>query len=299
MMKLTHLDQIVEKAAERSTRRIAVAAADDEHVLEAIKRAKEMRLANPLLVGDEAKIRHISASIGLELNDEDIVNEPDPVKACKTAVKEIREGNADILMKGMVSTAPLLKAVLNKEEGLRKRDNLSHFAIFETGFYSKLIGVTDAAMNIQPELVEKVAIIENAAEVFHSFGIEKPKVAVIGPVEVVNSKIQSTLDAAVLTQMNKRKQISSCVVDGPLAIDNAVSEKAAKQKGIDSEVAGNADILVAHDLNSGNILYKTMIFLSDAKSAAVILGAQVPVVLTSRADDEQTKLYSIALAAAI
>lgn len=298
-MDLKTLDQIIETAAKRPTRKIAVAAADDEHVLKAIKKASSMKLINPLLIGDKSKIRSLSASIGLHLEDEDIIDEPDPVKACKMAVQEIRKGKADILMKGMVATAPLLKAVLNKEEGLRKRENLSHFALFQSSFYHKLLGVTDAAMNVSPELHEKTAIIDNAAEVFHSFGIENPKVAIIGPVEVVNPKISSTLDAAILTQMNRRKQIKSCIIDGPLAIDNAVSKKAAEQKGINSEVAGDADILVAHDLNSGNILYKTMIFLSDAKSAAVILGAKVPIVLTSRADSEQTKLYSIALAASI
>jgi phosphate butyryltransferase len=189
--------------------------------------------------------------------------------------------------------------VLDKEEGLKKRETLSHFALFQTSFYPKLIGVTDAAMNIDPQLNEKISIIENAAEVFHAFGNTKPRVAIIGPVEVVNPKIQSTLDAAIITQMYRRNQITSCVVDGPLALDNAISPEAAKQKKIDSEVAGEADILIAPDLNSGNILYKTMIFLSDAKSAAVILGAKVPIVLTSRADSEESKLYSIALAAAI
>lgn len=298
-MELNSLEQIVDIAARRSTRRIAVAAADDEHVLKAIKRATEMNLVKPLLVGKESVIRSISDSIGLDSSLYEVVNEPDPAKASLVAVKEIRKGNAEILMKGMVSTAPLLKAVLNKETGLRKRETLSHFALFETSFYPKLLGVTDAAMNISPELNEKIAIIENAAEVFHSFGIKKPKVAIIGPVEVVNPKIPSTTDAAIITQMSKRNQISSCIIDGPLAIDNAVSPEAAKQKNIESEVAGKADILVAPDLNSGNILYKTMIFLSDARSAAIILGAQVPVVLTSRADSEESKLYSIALAAAI
>jgi phosphate butyryltransferase len=258
-----------------------------------------MGLIEPVLVGEKSLIRSLSESVGLQTENIRIIDEPDPVAACKTAVKEIREGRAEILMKGMVATAPLLKAVLNKEEGLKKRETLSHFALFQTSFYPRLIGVTDAAMNIAPELSEKISIIENAAEVFHAFGNKKPRVAIIGPVEVVNPKIQSTLDAAILTQMYRRNQINSCVVDGPLAIDNAVSPEAAKQKKIDSEVAGKADILVAPDLNSGNILYKTMIFLSDARSAAVILGAKVPIVLTSRADSEESKLYSIALAAAI
>jgi phosphate butyryltransferase len=298
-MELKSLEQIIEIAAKRTTRKIAVAAADDEHVLKAIKKATDMKLVKPLLVGKESVIRSISDSIGLDSSAYEVINEPDPAKVSQVAVKEIRKGNADILMKGMVSTAPLLKALLDKEEGLRKRETLSHFALFETSFYPKLFGVTDAAMNIAPELNEKIAIIENAAEVFHSFGIKQPKVAIIGPVEVVNPKIPSTIDAAILTQMAKRNQITSCIIDGPLAIDNAVSPEAAKQKKIESEVAGQADILVAPDLNSGNILYKTMIFLSDAKSAAVILGARVPVVLTSRADSEDSKLYSIALAAAI
>ena len=298
-MELHSLEQIVEIAEKRSTRRIAVAAAADEHVLKAIKQAVLKKLVKPLLVGDEAKIREISGSIGFRIDDFKIIHEPNPSRAAEIAVREIRNGNADILMKGMVATAPLLKAVLNKEEGLKKRETLSHFALFETSFYPKLLGVTDAAMNITPDLKEKAAIIENAAEVFHAFGINKPRVAVVGPVEVVNPKIESTLDAAILTQMYRRNQITSCIIDGPLAIDNAVSPEAAKQKDIDSEVAGRADILMAPDLNSGNILYKTLIFLSDAKSAAVILGARVPVVLTSRADSEETKLYSIALAAAI
>ncbi len=298
-MDIKTLDQIVKMGSGRPTKRIAVAAAEDEHVLKAIKQALEMKLVSPLLIGDESKIKSLWASIGLVPEELNVINEPDPVKACKTAVREIRNGNADILMKGMVATAPLLKAVLHKEEGLKKRDNLSHFALFQTSFYHKLLGVTDAAMNINPELNEKIAIIENAVEVFHSLGNDNPRVAIIGPVEVVNPKIGSTMDAAILSQMSKRKQIKSCIVDGPLAIDNAVSAEAAEQKGIISEVAGNADILVAPDLNSGNILYKSLIFLSDAKSAAVILGAKVPIVLTSRADSEQTKLFSIALAAVI
>ncbi|MBE0655023.1 MAG: bifunctional enoyl-CoA hydratase/phosphate acetyltransferase [Bacteroidales bacterium] len=298
-MELKKLSQILELANKRPMKKMAVAAAADIHVLKALKHAFELKLTEPLLVGDESLIRSLSASIDFDTGPLTIIHEPDPVKACSVAVREIREGHAGILMKGMVATAPLLKATLDKDNGLKKREVLSHFALFETSFYPKLIGVTDAAMNISPELNEKVAIIENAAEVFHSLGVLKPKVAVLGPVEVVNPKITSTSDAALLTQMYRRHQIVSCIIDGPLALDNAVSPEAASQKNIHSEVAGNADILLAPDLNSGNILYKTMIFLSDAKSAAVILGAKVPVVLTSRADSEETKLYSIALASLI
>lgn len=298
-MELTKLDQIIELAVKRKTRRLAVAAAADKHVLKAVKQAVQLNLVKPVLIGKKVEIRSLSDSVGLDRSLYLIIDEPDPVNASIRAVKEIKAGNADILMKGMVATAPLLKAVLNKEDGLRKRETLSHFALFQTKFYPRLLGVTDAAMNISPDLNEKISIVENAAEVYHALGIKDPRVAIIGPVEVVNPKISSTTDAALLAQMCRRKQITSCIIDGPLAIDNAVSPEAALQKGIESEVAGKADILVAPDLNSGNILYKTMIFLSDAKSAAVILGAKVPVVLTSRADSEESKLYSIALAAAI
>lgn len=298
-MLLTKLDQIVEMAKKRQTARIAVAAAADKHVLEALREACRERLVTPLLIGDEPLVRSLSASVGFDITNYRLIHEPDPVKASVRSVREIRDGNADILMKGMVATAPLLKALLNKDEGLRKRETLSHFALFQTSFYPKLLGITDAAMNIAPDVNEKISIIENAAEVFHSFEVPHPKVAVLGPVEVVNPKIPSTTDAAILAQMYRRKQITSCIVDGPFAIDNAISKEAAAQKGIISEVAGNADILLAPDLNSGNILYKTLIFLSDGLSAAVILGAQVPVVLTSRADSELSKLYSIALASVI
>lgn len=298
-MTLTSLNEIIALAVKQKTKRIAVAASENKHVLEAIKKASLQKIIEPILVGDESLSREIAESIGFDLSNIMLIHEPNPALAAKKAVQLVRDKKADILMKGMLPTALLLKAVLDKENGLRKRETLSHLAVFETSHYHKLLGVTDAAMNIAPELNEKINIIENAVEVFHSLGQESPKVAIISPLEVVNPKIPSTTDAAILTQMYKRKQIKSCIIDGPLAIDNAISMDAAQQKGIDSEVAGNADILVAPDLNSGNILYKTLIFLSDASSAAVILGAQNPIVLTSRADSEQSKLYSIALAAII
>ncbi len=193
----------------------------------------------------------------------------------------------------------MLKAVLDKENGLTKGSTLSHFALIESPYYHKLFGITDAAMNILPGFDEKVQILNNAVEVFHRLGIKNPKVAVVGPLEVVNPKIESTTHAAMLTVMNKRGQIQGCIVDGPFAIDNAVSKEAAEHKGIISDVAGDADILLAPDLNSGNILYKTLMFLGGGTSAAVIMGARVPIVLTSRADDERSKMMSIALAAAM
>ncbi|HEX2936794.1 MAG TPA: phosphate acyltransferase, partial [Bacteroidales bacterium] len=215
------------------------------------------------------------------------------------AVELIREGKADILMKGMISTAPLLKAVLHKEKGIKKADTLSHFALFETKYYKKLLGVTDAAMNIAPTLEEKKAIIINAVDILQRIGYKKPKVAAVTPLEIVNPKIESTVHAQKLKELNKCGDIPGCIVDGPLALDNALSLEAAEHKGIQSEVSGDSDIIMVPDLNSGNILYKSLIYLGGASSAAVIAGAQVPIVLTSRSDNHYTKLLSIALAAAL
>lgn len=298
-MSLQSLASLMEIAKSKTTRRIAVAAAADLPVLQAIKVAMEEKIIEPVLVGDKSGIEKISQEIGLNLSGIKIIDEPNPAKASQKAVIEIREGNADILMKGLVSTGPLLRAVLDKENGLRKGKVLSHIALYESQFYHKLLGVTDAAMNVAPEFDEKVAILQNAVEAFHKLGIENPKVAVVGAVEVVNAKMDATVHAAMLTMMNKRKQIKGCIVDGPLAIDNAVSKEAAEHKGIISDVAGDCDIIVTPDINSGNILYKTLGFLGGGLAAAVLMGAQVPIVLTSRSDSDKSKLLSIALAAAM
>lgn len=298
-MAFKTLDDLVLFASKRPRRRIAVAAAADLHVLEAIKMASDLNIIEPLLIGDRDKIIEISSSFGFKTEKIEIYNEPDHSLACDLAVKLIRQGKAEILMKGMVATATLLKSVLDKECGLRKRNVLSHFALFQTSHYHKLLGITDAAMNIDPNLTEKVCIIENSVDVMNSLGIKFPKVAVLAPLETVNAKISSSVDAGDLTQMNRDKRIENCVIFGPLALDNAISREAAKQKNINSEVAGDADILVCPDLNSGNILYKSLIFLSDGIAAAIITGATVPIVLTSRADSEKNKLYSIALAASL
>lgn len=298
-MTIKALDDIISIAKKKETRRLAVASAADRPVLEAVKNAYKQGIIIPVLVGNRSEIEEICIEIDFDLKGIEIFEENDPADASVKAVELIREGKADILMKGLVSTAPLLKAVLDKEKGLRKASTLSHFALIESPYYHKLIGVTDAAMNIAPEFSDKIHIINNAVEVYHRLGIKNPKVAIIGPLEVVNPKIESTTHAAMLHVMNKRGQIQGCIVDGPFAIDNAVSKEAAEHKGIVSEVAGDADILVAPDLNSGNVLYKTLMFMGGCTSAAVIMGAKVPVVLTSRADTEKSKMMSIALAAAM
>lgn len=296
---LKDLNELIEKAREGKTRRLAVVAAADAPVLESVMRAKSESIVIPVLVGDKGKIEKISRDIGFDLKSVEIIDEPDAFRAAVHSVKLIRDGKADIMMKGHVSTGPLLKAILDKENGLRKGGLLSHIALYESKYYHKLLGVTDAAMNVAPFFEEKVEILKNAVDAFHKLGVEIPKVAVIGAVETVNPKMEATVHAAMLTMMNKRNQIKRCIVDGPLAIDNAVSKEAAIHKGIESDVAGDADILLTPDINSGNVLYKTLGFLGGAVSAAVLMGAKVPVVLTSRSDSDRSKMLSIALAAAM
>ena len=296
---ISKVSELVDMAKAKRKRKIAVAAAGDYDVLEALKNAESYDIVEPVLVGIRSKIEEISKDIGYDISKHEIIDIEDKFEASLHASQLIRDGQADILMKGLVSTGVLLKAVLNKEHGLRKGAILSHVAIFETPYYHKLLGITDAAMNVAPTFEDKIAIINNAVEVFHLLGEPNPKVAVVGAVETVNQRMESTMHAATLSMMNKRKQITGCIIDGPLALDNAISKKAAEVKHIQSDVAGDVDIIVAPDINGANFLYKSLNFLGGATAAAVIMGAKVPIVLTSRADSEKIKFYSIALAAAI
>jgi phosphate butyryltransferase len=298
-MDLRRLDELIVLARKRKKRRLVVAAAEDVHVLQAVCKATTEKIVEPVLIGDKSQIHKILNNLNTNPATFELIDEQDPESACSKAVSLIKNMQAEILMKGLVATAPFLKAILNKEDGIRKQELLSHFALFEIPAYHKLLGITDAAINICPDLGEKVSIIKNAIEVYHRLGIQKPKVAVIGPLEVVNPKIESTVHASMLAMMNKQNQIEGCIIDGPLALDNAVSKEAAELKGIKSEVAGDADIIMTPDLNSGNILYKSLIFLGNSISAAIIMGASSPVVLTSRADSETSKYMSIVLAAAM
>jgi phosphate butyryltransferase len=293
------LNELIEMAKAKTTRRVAVAAAADMPVLKAIKDAMNEGIVIPILIGEEAKIREMASQIDLSLENIEIVDEANAGRAAQIAVKKVRDGEADILMKGLVSSGSYLKAILDKENGLRSGDTLSHLAFFETPYYHKLIAVSDAAMNVEPEFKDKVAMIQNAVTAFHKLGISKPKIAVIGAVESVNYKMEPSTHAALITMMNKRNQIKGCIIDGPLALDNAVSKEAAEHKGIDSPVAGDVDLLLTPDIYSGNVLYKSLNFLGGAAAAAVIMGAKVPVVLTSRSDTDKSKLMSIALAAAM
>lgn len=275
---------------------IAVAAADDVEVLQAISEAVKLNVASFHLIGDEKKIRDYSRKINFSLDSVKITNEQDPISASKKAVESVSYGNSQILMKGLVPTATLLKAVLDKEIGLRSERLLSHVALFEIEGYDRLIFITDAAMNITPTLEQKVEIVQNAIDLARSIGIEQPKVAPLAAIETINPNMQATLDAAILSKMAERGQITGAIIDGPLALDNAISIEAAKHKGIESKVAGNADILLVPSIEVGNVLYKSIVYFAKAKVGAVLTGAKVPVVLTSRSDPHETKLNSIMLA---
>jgi phosphate butyryltransferase len=299
LKKLSDLHEIVK--ASKQTKRLVLAVAQDEHSLEAVSAAARKKYIEVILVGDADEIKRIAAkNKRIDISQFNIVNEPDIQEAVAKAVKLVHYGEADILMKGNVGTAVLLKGVLNKEWGLRKNEVLSHLAIFEVpAYHHKLIALTDVAMNIAPDLNTKIGIINNSVECLRKLGIEKPKVAVLGAVELVTETMPATMDAALLSKMAERGQIKNCIIDGPLAFDNAISAESAKHKGIISPVAGVADLLLLPDIEAGNVLYKAFIFFANAKAAAVILGARAPIVLTSRSDKEESKLDSIVLAAAI
>lgn len=289
-------NDLLELAKKKGPKKISVAVAEDEDVLQAIKMAVELGIVEAILVGDKDKIEDIAKRIDFNLKNVRIIDEKDNVNATRIATELVSSKNADILMKGLVDTSTILKQVLDSEIGLRTDKIISHVAVFDIPTYHKIFIVTDAAMNIAPDLQQKKEIIENAVSLARSLDIEMPKVAVLAAKEKVSKKMIATVEASELAQMNKRGEIKDCIVDGPFALDNAVSKESAKIKGIESEVAGDADILIAPDIEAGNVLYKSLTFLGNAKSAGLIVGTSAPIVLTSRADNEEAKLNSIALA---
>ena len=289
--------ELHKKAEEnKETKTIALAAAHDEQSLEAVYAAKKRNIANTLLVGDKDKIEEIAKRRNFDLSGFEITDCKTEKDCVKAAVQAVSSGKADILMKGKVSTSGLLKGVLNDEWGLKTGRLLSHFTIFELPNYHKLLGVTDVAMNIAPELKEKIGILNNSVQYMNKIGINNPKVAIVAAVEKVNPRMPATIDAAVMAKMSDRKQITNCIVDGPFALDNALSKESAKHKGIVSDVAGDADLILVPNIETGNVFYKALAFM-DAKLAAVILGAAAPIILTSRSDSKESKFNSLVLAA--
>lgn len=277
--------------------RVAVAVAQDEAVLEAAAYAAEQRIAEFILVGHAGKIKAVADKQKLSLAGIEVIHEADDKQAALAAVKLVSGGQAAVLMKGFINTADLLRAVLDKEHGLRSGRVLSHAAIFDIPGYNRLLTITDGGMNIAPGLQQKADIIRNSVGITRVLGIEPAKVAVLAAVEVVNPDMPVTMEAAALAKMADRGQIQGAIIDGPLALDNAVSLEAAQHKKIVSPVAGSADILVAPNIEVGNILGKSLQYFAQARMAGLILGASRPVIVTSRADSHESKVMSIALGA--
>jgi phosphate butyryltransferase len=297
---LQNFNQLLDKFNNIETQKIAVAMAQDTDVLLALEAARVKGITDAILIGSLTKLKKIALKHHLDLSNYEIIDEENEMLCVTKAIATVREGEAKVLMKGLCSTSNFLKGILDKDKGLRKSRTLSHLAIFESSHYHKLLFMTDAAMNIAPNLKEKIAITENAIKATHALGYQTPKVAIISAVEKVNAEsMPSTADAAIIAKMSDRNQIKNAVIDGPLAVDNALSEKANEVKGVISSVGGDADICVVPNIETGNVFYKVLTVLGNAKNAGVILGAAAPVVLTSRADSENTKFLSIAAALAI
>lgn len=292
-------EELISKANQKTLKKVSVSNAQDEPVLQAVKAAKEQNIATAILVGDEAKIREIAASIDMDLTDFEIINEPDTEAAALKAVELVHNGKADILLKGLLETKTFLKSVLNKEVGLRTGKMLSHVCVFEIEGINRLLFFTDVAFNTYPTLADKVNIINNAVEVAHACGIECPKVAPLCAVETVNPKMHPTVDADNLTKMYEGGDFKGCQIYGPLSMDLAIDPEAAVHKGVTNPVAGHADILLFPNIDAGNITYKILVRTAKVKIGNVLVGTSAPVVLTSRSDDFQTKLNSIALATVI
>jgi phosphate acetyltransferase len=293
---ITRLHELIEIAQENPPTRVAVAAAAHKLVLQSVQRAVERGLIIPLLIGIEQDIREQAAAIGWELTDEQIVPTSTNLAAADAAVDLVRRGEAQVLMKGYLHTDEMLHAILRHDTGLRTDRLLSHVFVLEVPTYHKLLLITDAAININPDIPQKAAITQNALDLARKLGVDVPKVAALSSVETINPKIPSTVHAACLHKMAERGQIKGAIVDGPLAFDNAISAEAARDKGINSPVSGEVDVVVVPDLDAGNILSKNLEYLASAKMAGIVMGASAPVVLTSRSDPPRARVYSLALA---
>ncbi|HPW40374.1 MAG TPA: phosphate butyryltransferase [Bacillota bacterium] len=288
--------EIIESAKAKGPKTIAVAVAQDPEVLSAVNAAKKLGIAEAILVGDREEIIKASEECGIDIGTYEVIDIKDKNEASRKAVEMVSGGRAHIVMKGIVDTAIVLKAVLDENIGLRTGNVLSHVAVFEVPGYDRLFYVTDPAMILAPSLIQKKQIIENVVQVANALGNDNPKVAVLAAVEKVNPKMQATLDAAELVKMNESGELKGCVVGGPFALDNAISVEAARHKGVTHPVAGLADVLLVPFIEVGNVLYKSMVYYAGSKVAGILVGAKAPVVMTSRADSDEAKLNSIAIA---
>lgn len=297
---VTNFKELFEEAKKQEKMTLAVAAANDENILKAVCEASEKGLIKPLLIGDEEKIKSTAEMINVDISAYEIRNIKDLVDIAETTVKLVNEGKADFLMKGLIDTSTLLKAVLNKEYGLRTNSQLSHVMVYDVPTYHKLLFLTDGGMNIAPTLQEKKMITSNAINVVKALGHKEVKIAGLAAKEKVNKKMEATLHARALQEMCEAEDFGkNVIVEGPLAMDLAVSKNAAEIKGFESKIAGDTDVLLVPTIEVGNGIGKTLTYLANASSAGIIMGAKVPVVLVSRADSFEAKLNSIALGSVI
>lgn len=291
---------LIAKVTECKKKIVSVAVAQDAPVLEAVKAAKDLGIADAILVGNESMIRQIAEEIGMDLEGYEIINEEDDYEAALKAVSLVHDKKANMYMKGLIDTKAFLKSVLDKEVGLRTGKPLSHVAVFEVANLEKLIYLTDVAFIPYPTLEDKIGIISNTVEVANACGIACPKVAPVAAVEVVNPKMQATVDAAELTRMCEDGEITGCIIDGPLSLDLAIDPEAAKHKGAEGrKIVGDADIILFPDIHAGNLVYKCLTHTAEIKNGCILTGTKAPVILTSRSDTFETKVNSIALAAVV
>ena len=294
---IKYLEDLFPAVLQRPKRTLVVVSANDNHSVEAAYNAVKSGLVHGVLIGDEKIIKKIGAEENFDLSLFRIIDQPDERLAATLAVQMIRQKEGDLIMKGLISTDKFIKAILDKEKGLMEPGNiLSHVTVIQNPNYYKLMIVSDVAVLPLPDLGQKVLLINYMVKTANALGISLPKVAVIAPSEQLLMQLESSKDAAFLTTMGHRKQITGCIIDGPLALDIAIDKESAGIKGIKGEVAGDADCLLFPNLDAGNVFYKTNMKLAKAESAAMLVGAKVPVVLTSRGDSTLTKQYSIALA---
>ena len=297
---MNNFDGLLEKISACSKKKVAVAVAQDDAVLEAVQAAKERNIADAILVGDEDKIKEVAATLNMDLSGYEIIDVKDNTEAALTAVKLVHDGKADMYMKGLIDTKGFLKSVLDKEVGLRTGKPLSHVALFEIEGLEKMLYLTDVAFMTYPTLEDKVNIIANTVEICNACGIDMPKVAPLAAVEVVNPKMPATVEAAELMKMNEEGKITGCIVDGPLSMDLAICPEAAAHKGAEGrKIVGDADVLLFPDIHAGNLVYKTLVHTAKVKNGNIITGTKAPVILTSRSDDFETKVNSIALGSVV
>lgn len=290
------LDELILAVKDQDIKKIAIASAEDDGLIELVKICIEQNIAEFILVGDQSKIRELLTSEDVDHTKLEIINLPDHKEAAEKAVQLVVDKKANVVMKGLMHTSIFLKAILDKEKGLREGNLISQVTVYEKADNSGLQLLTDCAMNISPNLDEKRQIINNAVNLARRIGYDKPKVAILSAIETVNPDIPDTMEAAVLSKMADRGQIKNAIVDGPFALDNAISKEAANQKGITGEVAGNADIIVCPNLQVGNALHKALTYYANKRITTAIMGTSAPIVMTSRTDPVDVKLLSVALA---